>query len=163
MLKDIFQSRADAVKISLSYLVGVAALSYCFCVAYWSLHSRVQALICVLGGTIGWCIGLYLTPSSEGEKKQFSEVGKLLLTLFSGVGIGKADSIIEFVKGLPVDEQKALAVAGILFLCTLLIGALFVYISRLFVKGDIEVQRERRAKTIAELKETIDRLEKQNQ
>lgn len=164
MFKGVFRSPADAFKIIASYIIGGTAIGYClYAAATDGSRPVLQVLVCILGGAIGWCVGLYLTPSSESERKQLSEASKVLLTLLSGFGLGKAGQIADAVRSwLPANEDSS-ATRILLFFCTLLIGALFTYISRLFVKGSEESQRSERAKTIAELKATLAKLEQQNQ
>lgn len=159
----MFRSKADKFKIISSYVIGTVALIFCISVAAIDgTRPSLQVLVCILGGAIGWCIGLYLTPSDEGEKKTLSEAGKLGLTLLSGVGIGKLDDIsLALARWAPADAPET-PVRIMLFLCTMIIGALVTYISRLFVKGDETMLRHQRASTIADLRKAIAKLESQN-
>ena len=162
LTKGIFGSPSDAFKILSSYAIGCGALVFCFYAAARGPNVVLQTMLCIFGGAIGWCLGLYLTPSSENERKQLSEAGKAFLAIVSGFGLGKAGEIVEQLKTwFPPSEESA--IRALLFLSTLMIGALFTYISRLFVKGDLETRREQRAKTIKELKDAINRLEGQNE
>jgi hypothetical protein len=85
------------------------------------------------------------------------------LTLLSGFGLGKAEEIAKTLKNWLPDGEDASTLRPLLFLSMLLIGALFTYISRLFVKGSAEALKEQRAKTIKELQSSLERLERQNQ
>jgi RsiW-degrading membrane proteinase PrsW (M82 family) len=162
MFKSVFRNTASGFKITCSYIIGLLALLYCLYAAAADAHPVLQVLICIFGGAIGWCLGLYLTPSSDSEKKQFSEASKILLTLLSGFGLGKAQEIGASVKQWLPENKEAATTQVLLFLCCVLIGALFTYISRLFVRGAEEQQKEERAKTIKELKSALERLEQQN-
>lgn len=159
----MFRSEADKFKILSSYFIGCTAIAFCLFTA-WTEGSnpKLQVLICLLNGTLGWCVGLYLTPTSEGEKQQLSEFSKALLTLASGFGLGKLDVIAgKIAEWVPANEGES-AIRILLFLCMLLIGALFTYISRLFVTGTEEELKKKRAKTIAEMKKSLAELEGNN-
>jgi len=159
----IFRNKADTFKILSSYFIGGLGIIFCFYAAATEGTERnIQILICILGGAIGWCIGLYVTPTSEGEKQQLSEFGKAFLTLVSGFGLGKITEIKQAVSlWLPADD-KISGLRILLFLSMIIIGALFTYVSRLFVKGKEEQLREDRAKTITNLKKSLAELESQN-
>jgi hypothetical protein len=90
----IFRSDADAFKIGTAYLIGAAGVVYCFYAAATDGSDHVlQGLICIFGGAVGWCVGLYFTPTNEGEKEQLSDASKALLALASGFGLGKIPEI----------------------------------------------------------------------
>ncbi|MSP37051.1 MAG: hypothetical protein EXR70_00995 [Deltaproteobacteria bacterium] len=159
----MFRTTADKFKILSSYLIGGAAILFCLYTAVTEgLNPKLQVLICLLGGTVGWCVGLYLTPTSEGEKQQLSEFSKALLTLISGFGLGKIDIVAAKIsEWVPAGATES-AIRILLFLCMLLIGALFTYISRLFVTGTEDEFKTKRAKLIAELKKSVAELENSN-
>ena len=159
----MFRSKADKFKIISSYLIGGLAICFCLYAAIAEgTRPLLQVLICILGGAIGWCVGLYLTPSDDGEKNTLSEAGKIVITLLSGIGIGKIDEIALAVKAWAPPGEAETGLRMLLFLCTLVIGALFTYISRLFVKGEEAELRSQRAKYITELRQTLTKLESQN-
>jgi hypothetical protein len=158
----MFRNKADKFKIISSYIIGGIAILFCLGVASRGPGPVVQILLCILGGAVGWCIGLYLTPSDDGERKTLSEAGKLALTLLSGIGLGKIDDISAAVARWAPADQPETPLRLLLILCTVIIGALFTYISRLFVKGEDAELRTQRTETIAELRRIIAKLEGQN-
>jgi hypothetical protein len=159
-----FQSNADAFKIGASYLLGIATVIYCiYAAATQGTHHHLQVLICILGGVIGWVFGLYLTPDSTNEEKRFGDAAKLIAVLAAGFGLGKADTILEWLKSLFANEPQDLtALRSLLFLCCLLIGALFTYISRLHIRDSAEVVRQQREALLVDAKNLIEKISKLN-
>jgi len=159
----VFRNSSDKFKIIASYSLGGCAAIFCLCAAVLEgCRPVLQLLICILGGAIGWCLGLYLTPTDDGERKQLSEASKIALTLLSGVGLAKFNQLSTVIaKWAPYDEPES-PVRILLFLCTMLIGALFTYISRLFVKGSEEDFKAQRLKTLLELRKVVAKLEEQS-
>jgi hypothetical protein len=157
---NLFADSADAVKLGTCYVLGALALVYCFYVAATQgKEPHLQILICILGGALGWCIGMYLTPSSEGETKKFTEFGKVLLVLGAGFGIAKASDVEAFLR--PVFDGGEASVSGlrlILFVSSLLIFGQATYIARLHVRGADEMRREQRTRLLAEVQKKLDEL-----
>lgn len=159
----MFRNEADKFKILSSYILGGIAIVFCLWTAATAGKNwELQLLLCIFGGAVGWCLGLYLTPASHGEKEQLSEFSKVLLTLASGFGLGKSEEIATKVsEWFPPTEGES-AIRLLLFLCMLMIGALFTYISRLFVTGTDYELRKRRAEAIAEIRQLVARLDENN-
>lgn len=160
----LFPTYADAFKIVASYLIGFAAISYCLYVAATKGENfHLQLLICILGGAIGWIAGLLLTPDSEGEKRRFSEAGKMLAALAAGFGVGKADDISLWIKPYLISgSNEHITVRALLFFCSLLIAGLFTYISRLHVRDELELLRKRREELLLEASETLEKISRLN-
>jgi hypothetical protein len=166
LMEKLFLNTTDAFKIIASYMIGGIAVAFCIYTA-WStaLESAkyLQVLICIVGGALGWILGLLLTPSSEGEKKQFSEWGKAFAALVSGFGLAQITTLIEWARtGWQGANSETGAIRALLFACTLLIGGLVTYISRLHVRGTADEERARREKILSELFETLEKLRRAN-
>jgi len=165
MLK-LFANPADEFKIIASYIIGGLAIVFCILAAWTTSTGNakyLQVLICVLGGSLGWIFGLFLTPSNEGEKKQFSEFGKALTALVSGFGLAQVNTLVEGVRTASQDmNTEATGIRVLLFSCTLLIGGLFTYISRLHVRGTDEELKGRREKVLSEVLESVEKLRRLN-
>jgi hypothetical protein len=159
----MFRSKADKFKILSSYALGGVAIAFClFTAATAGTRPELQLLLCIFGGTMGWCVGLYLTPTSHGEKEQLSEFSKVLLTLASGFGLGKSEQIAAKVsEWFPPSESES-ATRVLLFLCMLMLGALFTYISRLFVTGTEHELQRKRAKALADMRQLVTQLDGDN-
>lgn len=48
----------------------------------------------ILGGAIGWVIGIFLTPYGEGQKAEFAEYASVIALFASGYLVGKIDAAI---------------------------------------------------------------------
>ena len=165
-LTSIFPNAASAAKLGTCYSLGAASLAYCFYVAATegpALEHHIQVLLCILGGTIGWCIGMYLTPSSEGETKKFAEFGKVAVLIGAGVGIAKAPDLLEFVRPIPGSgATTASSLRFLLFFCSLLIFGTATYVGRLHVRGADDERAAIREKVLAEVRKSLDTLSKLN-
>jgi hypothetical protein len=155
-----FQSGADAFKIGASYLFGLASIGYClYAAATEGSAHHLQVLICIFGGTIGWMLGLYLTPDSETEKKRFGDAVKLVAALATGFGLGKADELLQWLKPYFTNgPQDLVSLRTLLFFCCLLIGGLFTYISRLHIRDEAEKQKQEREKLLIQARDTLEKL-----
>lgn len=155
-----FQSGADAFKIGASYMFGTASIAYClYAAATEGTAHHLQILICILGGIIGWILGLYLTPDSESEKKRFGDAVKIVAALATGFGLGKADELILWMKPYFANgPQDLMSLRTLLFSCCLLIGGLFTYISRLHIRDELEKQKQQRERLLLQAKETLEKL-----
>lgn len=159
-----FQSGADAFKIGASYSFGLASIGYClYAAATEGTAHYLQILICIFGGIVGWILGLYLTPDSESEKKRFGDAAKVVASLTAGFGLGKADELLLWLKPYFTDgPQDITSLRTLLFLCCLLIGSLFTYISRLHVRDETEKQKQQRENLLLQVQENLEKLVKIN-
>ncbi|WP_345971399.1 hypothetical protein WCX72_05985 [Sulfurimonas sp. HSL1-6] len=48
----------------------------------------------ILGGAIGWVVGIFLTPYSAGQKAEFAEYASVIALFASGYLVGKVDAAI---------------------------------------------------------------------
>jgi hypothetical protein len=123
------------------------------------IPSALQILICIFGGTVGWILGLYLTPDSESEKNRFRDAVKLLAALSTGFGLGKADELLKWLKPYFIEgPQDLTSLRALLFFCCLLIGGLFTYISRLHIRDEAEKQKQQREKLLLQARDTLEKL-----
>src|SRR5262245_58747384 len=162
--KWLFPNAADAAKLGTCYVLGFASLVYCFyAAATRGAEPHIQVLICILGSSIGWCVGMYLTPDSEGETKRFSEFGKVILMLGAGVGIAKAPDLVDIAKPLLFgDAATTSSLRFLLFSCCLLIFGTATYIARIHVRGVDDERRKKRDKLIGEMQKSLHDLSAAN-
>lgn len=155
-----FQSGADAFKIGASYVFGLVSIGYClYAAATEGSAHYLQILICIFGGTVGWILGLYLTPDSESEKKRFGDAVKLVAALVTGFGLGRVEQLLEWLKPYFTNgPQDLTSLRTLLFFCCLLIGGLFTYISRLHIRDEAEKQKQQREKLLLQARETLEKL-----
>lgn len=57
--------------------------------------SSLNLLIVVLGLSLGWLLGILLSPYSHAEEKKFTEYAKAFGVFASGYLVGKVDKVIE--------------------------------------------------------------------
>ncbi|MGJ7488582.1 hypothetical protein ACSFA2_25175 [Variovorax sp. LT2P21] len=156
-------SRAATVfKIGMSYVIGACALAFVLHAA-WTQgeadYRTLQVLLCILAGVLGWILGLYFTPASDSEKKDFSEYGKGLATLLSGFSLGKIDSLSEMVRnGHAGISTSQIVLWLLLFLSSFLIAALFTYISRLYVRDAADEVVKQRDAAYAQINTALEKL-----
>lgn len=160
--KSLVPNPADAAKLGTCYLLAAVSLVYCFYVAATQgTEHHIQVLICILGGAIGWCIGMYLTPNNEGETKKFSEFGKIILLVGAGIGIAKASDLFEVIRPLLSGDTTGTSSLRILtFTCSLLIFGQATYTGRLHLRGADDERKEKRDKLISEVRKNLEELEK---
>lgn len=156
----LFQSGADAFKIGASYILGLTTIGYCLYAAATEGEAHyLQILICIFGGTVGWIFGLYLTPDSESEKKRFGDAVRLFAALATGFGLGKAEELLSWLKPyFTTGPQDITSLRTLLFICCLLIGGLFTYISRLHVRDETEKRKLHREKLLLQARDALDKL-----
>jgi hypothetical protein len=159
-LRSLFSNPADVVKLGTCFSLAAASLVYCFYVAAnHGTNNHIQVLICILGGAIGWCIGMYLTPSSEGETKKFAEFGKIVLLLGAGIGIANASDLLQLLKPVIAGDTPSIAsLRLLLFSCSLLIFGQGTYIGRLHVRGADDERQQKRERLISEMRKSLDEL-----
>ncbi len=76
------ESRLEPYKLPISYAIGFAAAGFTLWTAWVrGTDPHLQVLISIMGILLGWIIGLYVTPTTAGEKEKFSDFGKTLTAL----------------------------------------------------------------------------------
>ena len=86
--------------------------------------------LCIFfGGSLGWIVGIILSPKSANEVSSFREYGKAISTFLSGYGIAKLDFVFEQIKQGHHPSMGDWC-RGLFFGCTLLLGMLFVFVAR---------------------------------
>ena len=157
----LFETTADAVKIGTGSLLGLAAVVYCFYAATNadSVKSVPSVLLCIFSLVVGWIMGIVMTPSSSGEKTRFSEYGKALAAAATGFLAGQYKDIIAFSREYFEKQPPELtAIAGLLAGCCFLIGLLFTFIFRSYVRGGDAELRGKRAKATIAAREAFEKL-----
>jgi hypothetical protein len=92
----------------------------------------LNRLIALLGALAGWAVGMLFAPFSEAEKAQFQGIAKVTSAFIAGYLLSKAEVFIKltlFPEG-PFPTMNWIRVG--IFLATFLLGALTVFIHRLY-------------------------------
>ena len=83
-------------------MISGVVILFLYCVLVW-LATKVKKSesdvainigLLILGGAIGWVIGIFLTPYGEGQKAEFSEYASVIALFVSGYLVGKVDAAI---------------------------------------------------------------------
>jgi len=114
-------------------LVGVlgALLLYTFVYSDKAQQGRLL-LIGAGGSTLGWLIGIMVTPYSKEESKRLSEVARLAYGFLTGYVVSKLDRVIEHLFAGPIDGAINLLAIDFVVIGVTAFGASvgFTYISR---------------------------------
>ena len=152
------EKEADAIKIGGGTVLGAVVVGYCVYVAGNSGPNPFhQVLICAFGGLLGWVVGILLTPLDDGEKKQFSEYAKGVSTLLSGFALAKLESLASLLPPNLLTGDLGLT-RVLLFSSCFLVGTLFTFIGRRYVRGSEAEHQAKRQKLVGELEESLRKL-----
>jgi hypothetical protein len=113
-------------------LGGIAAI-----VLIWAAYGldsppKLNIVLLISGGLIGWVVGILITPSGS-EKAKFSEFGTALSTFVTGYLVAKLDKLFD-LSTQDAANVNAMAVGRVLlFASGFALGALFTFIWRAYV------------------------------
>jgi hypothetical protein len=111
------------------------------------------------GNFIGWIIGIVITPSTTGEKTRFSEYGKTLAAVATGFLAGQYKDVIAFFKRyFDMQPAELATISGLLAGSCFLIGLLFTFIFRSYVRGSEAELRDKLSKATAAVREALEKL-----
>jgi hypothetical protein len=89
-------------------------------------------LVALVGGLLGWLIGMAFAPFSDKEKKHFEFVGKTVSVFVSGYVLGKLDRFLELAL-LPSGGFDSASWQRVgLFGAAFLLGGIVVFTHRLY-------------------------------
>ena len=145
---------ASRGKLAVGYLLGFSASAYCLWAARLpDIAPELPTLLSLLGGILGWTVGLLATPTGESERKQFLEYFKAIAAVASGFTLAKLPTLATEVSkaGSKFAEQLAPAHLALLLACFLL-GFLFTFVGRKYVLDDHDEQKKKRQKAIADIR-----------
>jgi len=114
--------------IALTFGIALTVLAYYLGKADGSYS--VNFLICLLGATLGWAIGILISPYNVGEQQQFATLLHVTTAFVSGYLVSKFDPLIE--RFLKRDEvpSSALLQRTALFIVAFVLSATIVFIDR---------------------------------
>jgi hypothetical protein len=97
-----------------------------------SADSRLNVVLLISGGLIGWVVGMLMTPWA-GEKDQFSVYGTALATFVGGYLVAKLDKVFELSFRERGDVDAGFIGRLLLFVSGLALGLLFTFVWRSYV------------------------------
>jgi len=122
----IFGIVFSALIVSLCWLLGESPSAV-----------HLNLLVCVLGALLGWAAGMYFSPFDKEDEDRFHYVGKSLAAFVSGYVLSKAESLIStLMKSVEGDLSQVKWDRVGLFLCSFLLAATVVFVSRSYALRD---------------------------
>jgi hypothetical protein len=121
-------------KVQTGYVLGalvlIALVGACFRIgtSYW-----LNILLLLFGALLGWVTGILATPLGSAEQSQFSTYAAANTTFISGFLVAKLDKLFE----LSVTKEaltEVLLGRALIFASAFLLGALFTFIGRRYVR-----------------------------
>ena len=151
-----YESRA--FKLGSGYFFGLCFYSYSIYVAYNSNSPEIMILSCIIGGLVGWTLGITISPTNKKEKKRFEDWAKTVSTLLSGFVLAQYNtffSSIQTKSGLQNDEFLIMI---FLFIVCFFVGLLSTFATREYAASEEEKVIEQRGKLIEEITEKLEEL-----
>jgi hypothetical protein len=94
---------------------------------------RINILILLTSGVIGWIVGILITPTTRNERTQFSEYGKALSTFVTGFLLAKVDKVFELTVTKAGDVNEVLLGQLMLSASAFALGILLTFIWRKYI------------------------------
>ena len=124
----------DRFKIISGYVLGAAAYVGCFAVAVQLEDRWFNLVLCLFGGILGWCVGMFISPLSPDERLEFSELGKAISVFVSGFLIAKLEPLFS---GITAKDVLTIATGTrwLLFGTTFCLGLQFTFVGRRYFRS----------------------------
>jgi uncharacterized membrane protein YjjB (DUF3815 family) len=124
----------DRFKLISGYVLGGLAYAACFAIAIQIERWWLNVLLCLFGGILGWCVGMFISPLDQNEKSEFTDYGKALSAFVSGFAIAKLDRVFS---GMTANDVLTAITAGriLLFGTTFCLGLQFTFVGRRYFRS----------------------------
>ena len=120
-------------KVALGYGLGIISSIFLLCYCFNIESPMINLLLVLFGGLLGWVTGILATPVDRAERKLFSTYVAAISTFLSGFVVAKLDRLFE--EGLAQNAFTQLVFQRLLlFASAFLLGCLFTFVGRLYVK-----------------------------
>ncbi len=117
-----------ASSAAFAMLIGLAICS--FMISPGTNDIPINATIMILGTSLGWLCGTFITPYNEKESEYVSSFTKLASVFFSGYVIGKMDRVVEYFLSPDIFFDTLSAFRPMSFLASFVIALMLTYIYR---------------------------------
>ena len=111
----------------------VLALTLLFS-AYFLFESAqeraVTVVVGVLGGALGWVLGILSSPYDKQERNQFSEYAKIVYGFLTGYLVSKADRLFELALADRLFSTDAFVFRVLYFLAAFFLAFLIAFVGR---------------------------------
>ncbi len=116
------------------YILGIIILICLIYVSYrlQEIHPEryFNMLLIPTGGSLGWVVGIYLSPRGNQQERQFQTLGKAIGTFVSGYLLAKVSPLFQHF----ADDKEAwnilVGTRAFIFVISFFLGLLFVFIGR---------------------------------
>ena len=123
--------KARPMNLLIGYIVGALFYITCIVIAFkMNAEWWLNLLPCMLGGVIGWCVGMFLSPLTRHETIQFSAYGKAVSAFVTGFVIAKLEILLPGSLTAQVVATPAFLGRLFLFAITFGIGLQFTFVAR---------------------------------
>lgn len=153
---------SDETKIGIGYGIGtVVVVATLVCAYVGGSNAPLQLMLCLLGGALGWTVGIVLSPLDEDEGSTFGSMGKAAAAVLSGFAAAKLEEpVVKEVANALAQDGHLYSLRVTLFLTMFVIGFLFTLISRLYGQDATERRKRRQARLLAGAAALIEKVEK---
>ena len=153
---------ADTHKLWIGYILGAVFFVACLAIAWQAPPAPwLEVLLCLLGGTAGWTVGIVSTPLDHDEKTKFSSLAKGFLALGSGYVIAELDGpIVAATTAMIEANGSAFVVRIALFSTCFLVGLLFTLVTRLYGENAVERKKRKVARLVEQANSVLEKLSK---
>ena len=122
----------------LGYLLAAVGAAALFWVASdLGASPKFNYLIVIGGGLTGWVIGILITPTSRGERAQFSEYGKAISAFVTGFVAAKIDKIFDLATKDGGGINEVFVGRLMLFASAFALGVLMTFIWRRYISVNL--------------------------
>jgi hypothetical protein len=123
-----------------------AVIGYALCIATFTClvwicffvgsSPQLNILFLLSGGSIGWILGIFITPTSADEKSNFSQYGKTITSFITGFLLAKIEKIFDLIVKERGDLSDVFVLRSLLFIVSFALGILCTFIWRSYVATD---------------------------
>jgi hypothetical protein len=111
-------------------ILGAVLIVLSFYLGNSSKEVAINIAVMVLGISLGWLIGIIISPYSVNEKKMFSEYTKAIGVFASGYLVGKIDRFIEALLRPDFILDSTIGFRFIAFISSLVIAIMITFVYR---------------------------------
>jgi len=117
--------------IRIGLLLGAVFYAACFAIAFCFEGWCLNVLLCLLGGVLGWFVGILGSPATNVQSEKFLEYRRALSAFVSGFLLARLDVLITHLDFAKVGDAYLLLGRSLLFAITFFAGLQFTFVTRL--------------------------------
>ena len=117
--------------IRIGILLGAIFYAACLVIALFLERWWLNVLLCMLGGVLGWFVGILGSPASRVQSTRFLEYRRALSAFVSGFVLARLDVLVSRTDFDKVGDPYLLLARVLLFAVTFVASVQFTFITRL--------------------------------